>query len=83
MAIGYLILQARTAHDAVPLSGVRIKILDPLGNNVYELSTDENGETQKIPLETLSRDFSLNPYFTELPYISYNVRTLADGFHSL
>ena len=37
MAIGYLILQARTAHDAVPLSGVRIKILDPLGNNVYEL----------------------------------------------
>ena len=83
MAIGYLILQARTAHDAVPLSGVRIKILDPLGNNVYKLSTDENGETQKIPLETLSRDFSLNPYFTELPYISYNVRALADGFHSL
>lgn len=83
MAIGYLILQARTAHDAVPLNGVRIQIYDPLGNSLYELTTNENGETQKIPLETLSKDFSQNPYFTELPYISYNVRTTARGFHSL
>ena len=83
MAIGYLILQARTAHDAVPLGGVRIQILDPFGNPLYELTTDESGATQKIPLETLSRDFSQNPYFTELPYISYSVRTQAAGFHSL
>ena len=83
MAIGYLILQARTAHEAVPLNGVRIQIYDPLNNLLYELTTDENGETQKIPLETLSKDFSQNPYYTGLPYISYNVRTQADGFHSL
>ena len=28
MAIGYLIIQARTAHDAVPLQGVQVTVLD-------------------------------------------------------
>ena len=41
MAIGYLLIQARTAHDAVPLSGVQISVLDYQGNSVYELTTDE------------------------------------------
>lgn len=73
MAIGYLLIQARTAHDAVPLSGVQISVLDYQGNSVYELTTDESGETQRIPLETLDRSFSENPYFTGTPYINYNV----------
>ena len=63
MAIGYLTIQARTAHDAVPLNGVQIKISDRFGNMLYELTTDESGETMKIPLETVSRDFSVNQYF--------------------
>ena len=49
MAIGYLAIQARAAHDAVPLSGVQIRITDSRGNNMYILSTDENGESQKVP----------------------------------
>ncbi len=28
MAIGYLTMQARTAHDALPLSGVQVTVLD-------------------------------------------------------
>ena len=55
MAIGYIILQARTAQDALPLSDVKIRILDQLGNLVYELTTDESGETAKVPLETISK----------------------------
>lgn len=57
MAIGYLTIQARTAHDAVPLANVRIAILDSMKNNIYELTTDENGETQLVPLETLDKVF--------------------------
>lgn len=83
MAIGYLTIQARTAHDAVPLSGVRIQVFASGGNRVYELTTDENGETQPVPLETLDRGFSQNPYFTETPYFSYNVLAQADGFQSV
>lgn len=82
MAIGYLIIQTRTAHEAVPLSGVQIRILNDEGRTVYELTTDESGETQAIPLETLSRDFSQNQYYTGTPYLSYNVYAQASGFNS-
>lgn len=83
MAIGYLTIQARTAHDAVPLNGVQIKISDRFGNMLYELTTDESGETMKIPLETVSKDFSVNQYFFGTPYFSYNVLAQASGFNSI
>ena len=83
MAIGYLLIQARTAHDALPLSGVQIRVTDMQGNSVYELTTDENGETQKVPLETMNKSFSQNPYFFGLPYTSYNLLAQKNGFNSL
>jgi len=83
MAIGYLTIQTRTAHDALPLSGVFIRIMNARGNSVYELVTDENGETQTVSLETVDKSFSLNPYFSGTPYTSYNVLALASGFNSL
>lgn len=83
MAIGYLTIQARTAQDAVPLRGVHIRILDDQGNGVYELLTDENGETKKVPLETMDKSFSQTPYFSGLPYISYNVLAQSSGYNSL
>ena len=83
MAIGYLTMQARTAHDALPLQGVRITVLDDEGNRVYELVTDENGETRRVALETVDKRFSLNPDFTGTPFVSYNVLAQAEGFDSL
>ena len=83
MAIGYLTIQARTAHDALPLEGVQIRITDSRGNRIYELLTDEIGETQTIPLETISKSFSQTPYYEEAPFTSYNVLAQANGFNSL
>lgn len=83
MAIGYLTIQARTAHDALPLSGASIRILNAQGTGVYELTTDENGETQTIPLETLDKSFSLSPYYSGIPYTNYSVLARAPGFNSL
>lgn len=83
MAIGYLTIQARTAHDALPLEGVQIRITDSKGNRIYELLTDESGETQTIPLETISKSFSQTPYYEEAPFTSYNVLAQANGFNSL
>ncbi|MEZ3425992.1 MAG: LysM peptidoglycan-binding domain-containing protein [Lachnospiraceae bacterium] len=82
MAIGYLSIQARTAHEAVPLSGVRIQILDDVGNTVYSLTTDENGETEAMPLETVDKRFSLNQYYSGTPYVNYSVLAQAAGFNS-
>ena len=61
MATGYLLIQARTAHDAVPLSDVQIRIQDMEGNTLYELTTDESGETSVISLETVDKIFSQIP----------------------
>ena len=83
MAIGYLTIQARTAHDAVPLGGVQIRVLNRQGKSVYVLTTDENGETEQIPLETVDKSFSQNPYYAGTPYISYNVLAQMSGFNSL
>lgn len=83
MAIGYLRIQARTANDAVPLQGVRISVLDDQGRGIYDLITDENGETQTVPLETVSKDFSLESSYTGTPYVSYNVFAQASGFNSI
>ena len=41
MAIGYLLIQARTAHDAVPLSGVQVRITDMDSNTLYVLTTED------------------------------------------
>ena len=59
MAIGYLTMQARTAHDALPLRGVQVTVLDDEQNRVYELTTDENGETRRVALETVDKRHAL------------------------
>lgn len=83
MAIGYLTTQVRTANDAVPLRGAQVTVLDDQGRSVYDLVTDENGETQTVPLETVSRDFSLESSYTGTPYVGYHVFVQASGFNSV
>lgn len=83
MATGYLIIQARTAHDALPLSGVQIWIMNQQETHTYHVTTDESGETEKIALETLDKSLSLDPDFSGTPFISYDLLAFADGFNSI
>ena len=80
MASGYLQIQVRTAQSAIPLDGVPVRVLDDEGNTLYQLTTDESGETQTVTLETLDRSFSLDPNYVGLPYASYGVIVDAEGF---
>lgn len=82
MAIGYLIVQARTAHDAIPIKGVRVQVLDDQGGSVYELISDENGETRKVSLETVEKSLSLNADYFGEPFVRYDVMAQADGYES-
>ncbi len=83
MAIGYLTIQVRTAHDALPLQGAQITVLDDEQNHVYELVTDENGETRTVPLETVDKRYSLNQDFAGTPYVVYNVLAQMEGFDAV
>lgn len=80
MAIGYLLVQARTAHGAVPISGVQVRIQDSAGRPVYELTTDENGETPMVSLETVDKSLSLDSGYLGEPYKSYEVFAGVRGF---
>ena len=80
MAIGYLTIQARTAHEALPLPGVQVSVLDDEQNRIYELTTDENGETRRVSLETMDKSYSQNENFAGTPYVTYNVLAQAEGF---
>lgn len=83
MAIGYLIVQTRVASDAIPLENVQVRILDDQGRRMYDLTTDESGETPIISLETVDASLSLDPDYSGNPYVSYNVLAQASGFRSL
>lgn len=83
MASGYLQVQARTAQNIIPLVGAQVRILDDEGNTLYQLTTDESGETQVIALETVDRSFSQDPNYTGIPYSSYSVIVDAEGFRSV
>lgn len=83
MAIGYLTMQARTAHEALPLQGVRVSVLDDEQNRIYELVTDENGETRRVALETMDKRYSQDENFAGTPFVTYNVYAQADGFEPI
>lgn len=83
MATGYLMIQARTAHDALPLSGAQVWIMDQQEKRTYYVTTDESGETERIALETLDKSLSLDPDFSGTPFLSYDVLALAEGFNSV
>ena len=76
-------MQARTAHDALPLSGVQVTVLDDEQNRIYELTTDVSGETRRVSLETMDKGYSQNENFTGTPYVTYNVLAQAEGFESV
>lgn len=83
MAIGYLRIQARVADDAIPLENVQVRILDDQGQRIYDLTTDESGETPIVSLETVDAGLSLDPDYSGMPYVSYDVLAQASGFKSL
>ncbi len=83
MGTGYLIIQARTADGALPLTGVRVRIKGHQGMVLHELITDENGETKQISLQAVDRRLSLDPSYTGIPYSTFKLEAEAEGFNSL
>jgi len=83
MGKGNLIIQARTADNALPLSGVRVRIRDHQGRVLFELITDESGETERVSLDAVDKSRSLNPDYTGTPYTTYVLEAEKKGFNNL
>lgn len=90
--IGFFVASVRTANGALPVENAMVTIYNssPLDENgaptlndtdlLYSLRTDNSGRTEKIALETKSKDLSTVPG-NEEPYFTYNVAVSANGFY--
>ncbi|MBE7012433.1 MAG: carboxypeptidase regulatory-like domain-containing protein [Ruminococcaceae bacterium] len=79
---GYLIIQAVTAGKGIPIEGAHITVTNEMDGGYVErvLTTDRNGQTEKITLKAPNRDNSLEPNQKD-NYSIYNVRTDKEGFY--
>lgn len=81
---GNIKVRTYVASDAMPLSGVVVKIYgtDDYNRDVlYSLITDSNGLTKEISLPTPPKSFSTSPGAAESPYSVYTVELVKDGFY--
>ncbi|MDM5186848.1 peptidoglycan-binding protein [Bacillus sp. DX4.1] len=50
MGLGYLKIEARTGDGALPVRGANVVIKDSSGKIIYQLKTDESGNTEAVAL---------------------------------
>lgn len=83
MPIGTLQIFTSLADEARPLSNVLIRIFKEERNEIIydeHFMTNLEGLSPIIPLETITRDLSLDENNRERPYVTYNVECMLDGY---
>lgn len=83
MGTGYLTTDTRINLESLPIEGARVQISNTNGEVLYDLTTNESGQTDSIALETVDRELTFDPEYTGHPYTSYNVLVEADGFETI
>ncbi len=83
MGSGFLSLEVFTGTKALPVGGAEATIKDNNGNILYTLTTNENGKTEKVELETVDVQSTLDPNYTGIPYRTYTVEVKAPNYISL
>lgn len=78
MAKGYLLVNVYCDTIANPVEGAVVKVLKENNEIVIE-KTDEDGQTDKITLETVDKSYSLEEQNLVRPYETYDVEVSALG----
>ena len=61
MGTGYLKVQTRAADGAMAVGDAHVMLLDSAGNILHETYTDQNGDTQPLPLPAPDVALTLDP----------------------
>ena len=83
MGTGYLTIETRTNLEALPVEGARVRVINAEGEEVYDLITNEFGQTETVPLETVDRELTFDPEYSGRPYLSYDLEVQAEGYESV
>ena len=83
---GSLTVKAIIAEGALPVENVLINIRGADEENrfvEYSFLTDKDGLTESVVLPTPAVQYSLSPSPTEIPYASYDITAIADGYYPI
>ena len=83
--IGYLVVRVTTALGAIPLENAAVTVRGDSDENadvIYSLTTNSDGNTERIPLPTPPKSNSASPN-EALPYATYSIDVFADGYSPL
>lgn len=80
---GTLRFRTYTARNALPVPNARVVVFKVIGgkpHTFYELVTDQSGQTEEVPLPTLSSQLSQTPDSGVQPYSLYDADITAVGY---
>lgn len=80
-SLGYLKIRAYAANQAIPISGIKIKVSKLIGNNdviFFEGVTNQSGVVDKItlPAPIIDKSDLIQPSSTE-----YNISAISDSYN--
>lgn len=80
-SVGYLIVKVSTAQGAIPLSGASVSIRGETSDSdiLYSLTTNADGQTERVSLPTPSKASSESPGNIR-PYATYSIDVFKDGY---
>ena len=81
---GFLKVETLKAQMAMPVSGAKVTVIKKVGDKkeaVAELTTNQDGSTKPIELETVNCELSLAPNDSQ-PYASYDVKVEHPGYQT-
>lgn len=62
MGKGFLEIKLFIGDDVLPVKNAKVLVKNTKGNIIYELISDANGLTDKVPLDAPDKKYSLDPY---------------------
>ncbi len=79
--IGYFRANVTSSSTSRPIAGAKIQIsnINNPQNILEEITTDENGQTETVQLQTPPLEYSMVPESNQ-PYSVYNIRIEAPGY---
>lgn len=80
-ALGYLIVEAKTADGALPVEDAVVTVSSTNGGQVkITVRTNQSGRTERLALPTKNAALSESPG-TKEPYLTYDVTVHKDGYY--
>lgn len=83
MQKGSLLIRTYISNMLIPISGVRVTVTQNNGNGneiIAFRTTDENGKTEIIEINTPDIELSLDENNNQKPFTSVNVKVEKEGF---